>query len=68
MVSDRIITRALHRKWKGENCPPSSFEDLNDLNSHKATLSLRINGATILVADIDEVDDIVNMWTVPRQG
>ena len=36
--------------------------------SIKATLSVRINGATILVADIDEVDDIVNMWTVPRRG
>ena len=35
---------------------------------YKATLSVRINGATVLVADIDEVDDIVNMWTVPRRG
>ena len=29
---------------------------------------MRINGETTLVADIDEVDGIVNMWTVPRRG
>ena len=29
---------------------------------------MRINGATTLVADIVEVDDIVNMWTAPRRG
>ena len=31
-------------------------------------LSLRLNGGIILRAEVDEVDDIVNMWTVPRRG
>ena len=34
----------------------------------KADLSLRLNGVIILRAKVDEVDDIVNMWTVPRRG
>ena len=29
---------------------------------------MRVNGFTILSADIDEVDDIVNMWASPRRG
>ena len=31
-------------------------------------MSLRVNGGIILRAEVDEVDDIVNMWTVPRNG
>ena len=34
----------------------------------QSTLTIRVNGATILREDIDEVDDIVNMWAVPRRG
>ena len=45
-----------------------NFKNFLILNSHKATLSLRINGAITLVADIVEVGDIVNMWTAPRRG
>ena len=29
---------------------------------------MRVNGITILSADIDEVSDIVNMWASPRRG
>ena len=36
--------------------------------SGRADLSIRLNGVIILRAELDEVDDIVNMWTVPRRG
>ena len=29
---------------------------------------MRINGRTILRADIDEVNDFVNLWASPRRG
>ena len=29
---------------------------------------MKVNGITILSADIDEVADIVNMWASPRRG
>ena len=45
------------------SCPP-----LKLMCWYKATLSLRLDGATILRADIDDVDDIVNMWAAPRRG
>ena len=31
-------------------------------------MSLRLDGVTILRAEIDDVDDIVNMWAAPRRG
>ena len=29
---------------------------------------MKVNGITILSADIDEVADIVNLWASPRRG
>ena len=64
MVQGGTFARAIQRKIeKG-----MSNTSIKLWLLYQASLTLRINGRTILRADIDEVNDFVNLWASPRRG